>query len=280
MPPPVPGETRLFAKNLRAWVFAAPSPSAAKLGYLRSGASSKTSAKPAGHDGCPGGWFRVEPEGFVCAGPTATVEANDPTVIATRGTHPDLSRRLPYIYGTVRKPGPVYARVPNASELSQAEPDLAERMEAWLGAEGEVGARYAPQVWLAGAAPGLTAAQAWAAQSSDPVPPFLELAGRSANQPAVAERMKIPWDHDAAAALHAARHILHAAGADAIARAEDSTATTAADFLVGNDARRPTLVGGGDRPCARGGRAGSDDAISVCADPVSGAVQLVHGLRE
>lgn len=187
---PVPGETRVFAKNLRTWVFAAPSPSAAKLGYLRAGESSKTTAKPAGREGCPGGWFRVEPEGFVCAGPTATIDANDPTVIATRGTHPDLSRRLPYIYGTVRKPGPVYARVPSPSELAQAEPDLAERMEAWLGAEGEVGARYAPQVWLGGAAPALTAAQAWTAKSSDPVPPFLELSGRGANQPAVTDRMK------------------------------------------------------------------------------------------
>lgn len=188
--PAAAGETRVFAKSLRAWVFSAPAPSAAKLGYLRAGASSRTTAQPVGHDGCPGGWFPVEPDGFLCAGPTATIDASDPTVIATRGTLPDLSRRLPYIYGTVRKPGPVYARVPSASELAQAEPDLAERMNAWLAADGEIGARYAPQVWLGGAAPGATAEQAWAAQSSDPLPPFLELEKRSGAQSAVAERMK------------------------------------------------------------------------------------------
>jgi hypothetical protein len=184
------GEARVFAKSLRAWVFASPSSSAAKLGYLRAGASSKTTAKPVGHDGCPGGWYQVEPEGFVCAGPTATIDPNDPTVVATRGTHPDLSRRLPYVYGTVRKPGPVYARVPSASELAQAEPDLTERMSAWLIADGEVGARYAPQVWLGANAAQVTAAQAWEAQTSDAVPPFLDLAKRGASQSAVAERMK------------------------------------------------------------------------------------------
>jgi len=181
----------LFAKALRAWVFATPSASAPKLGYLRAGATSPTSAKAAGFDGCPGGWFHVEPEGFVCAGPTATTDANDPVVIATLGTLPDVSRRLPYIYGTVRKPGPVYARVPSAAELAQAEPDLAERMSAWLAADGEVGARYAPQVWLAHGTPALDAAQAWANQSSDPLPKFLDLAARSsAGASAVAERMK------------------------------------------------------------------------------------------
>ena len=182
---------RLYAKALRAWVFATPSASAAKLGYLRAGASSPTAAKAAGFDGCPGGWFHVEPEGFVCAGPTATTDARDPLVVATRGTRPDISRRLPYVYGTVRKPGPIYSRVPSAAELAQAEPDLAERMSAWLAAEGEVGARYAPQVWLGGAAAGVDAAQAWATQHSDPLPAFFDTAkGGGTSGAAVVERMK------------------------------------------------------------------------------------------
>ena len=184
------GGPRLFAKALRAWVSAAPSAGAPKLGYLRAGASSPTNAKPTGFDGCPGGWFPVEPEGFVCAGPTATLDARDPLVIATLGTRPDLSRRLPYIYGTVRKPGPVYARLPSAAELLQAEPDLVDRMSTWLAADGEVGASYAPQVWLGGAAAGLSAAQAWADRSSEPPPKYLEIAGRGAASSALVERMK------------------------------------------------------------------------------------------
>ncbi|MES1176535.1 MAG: L,D-transpeptidase [Myxococcales bacterium] len=184
------GGPRVFAKALRAWVFATPSAAAAKLGYLRAGAWSRSTSKAAGFDGCPGGWFHIEPEGFVCAGPTATTDPNDPAVVATLGTLPDVSRRLPYIYGTVRKPGPVYARVPSVAELGQAEPDLGERMSAWLAADGEIGARYAPQVWLGGGKAGLDAEQAWAAHSSDPLPKFLELAAKSNSGPAVAERMK------------------------------------------------------------------------------------------
>ncbi len=168
---------RLFAKALRAWVFATPSATAAKLGYLRAGASSVTTAKPAGFDGCPGGWFHVEPEGYVCAGPTATTDAHDPVVIATENTLPDVTRRLPYIYGTVRRPGPIYGRVPTAAELAQAEPDLAERMSTWLAADGEVGAHYAPQVWLNGSAQVQDAALAWQTHASDPLPKFLSADG-------------------------------------------------------------------------------------------------------
>ena len=182
---------RLFAKALRAWVFASPSPSATKLGYLRAGAASATSAAAAGFDGCPGGWFPVAPEGFVCAGATATTDASDPVVIATQGTQPNIGRRLPYIYGTVRKPGPIYGRVPSAEELAQAEPELAERMTGWLAAEGEIGARYAPEVWLGPEAPPIDASEAWVKQTSDPVPKFLELASKGAARgPAVVDRMK------------------------------------------------------------------------------------------
>jgi L,D-transpeptidase catalytic domain len=188
---PDPGGPRLFAKALRAWVFAMPSGSAPKLGYLRAGASSPTTAKPAGFDGCSGGWYPVEPEGFVCVGPTATTNAQDLVVVATQGTFPDVTRRLPYIYGTVRKPGPIYARVPTADELAHSEVDLAERMSAWLAADGEIGARYAPQVWLGGKAPTLEAAQAWAKQSSDPLPKFVELAANTQRGASpVVERMK------------------------------------------------------------------------------------------
>jgi hypothetical protein len=185
---------RIFAKAARAWVFAAPSAGAAKLGYLRAGASSATTSKPAGFDGCAGGWFHVEPEGFVCAGPTATTDARDPVVVATAGTLPDITRRLPYIYGTVRRPGPIYGRVPSEAELKQAEPDLAERMSTWLAAEGEVGASYAPQVWLGGAQPAVDAAQAWQTHASDPLPKFLGAGGTPPSAvpggPAVVDHMK------------------------------------------------------------------------------------------
>lgn len=191
-PQPLPsGAPRIFAKALRAWVFAAPSPLSPKLGYLRAGASSPSTAKPVGFDGCPGGWFSIVPEGFVCVGATATTDPLDVMVIATLGTEPDVSRRLPYIYGTVRKPGPIYSRLPSAQELSEAEPDLPERMSAWLAAEGEIGAGYAPQVWLGNGSPPVDAAAAWASRVSDPVPKFLESMGKQRSVAGASwERMK------------------------------------------------------------------------------------------
>jgi len=163
---------RVYAKALRAWIQARPTPSSERLGYLRAGSSAVASG-PVGTEGCSGGWYGVEPEGFVCVGSTATLDARDPAV-ALSGLGPaNVSRKLPYIYGTVRNPGPVYTRLPTQAELAEAEPDLAERMPAWLGASGEIGAGYAQDVWLG--QPGVVPdpGEAWASRRSDTFPDLL-----------------------------------------------------------------------------------------------------------
>lgn len=141
---------RIYSRAQRTWIQEAPNERSRHLGYLRSGASSPTSKEPVGHDGCKGGWYPVKPTGFVCAGVGATLDASDPVVQATREYPPDAGRKLPYIYGTVRRPGPAYKRLPGSEALAQAEPDIAERMPKWLDAEGEVGAGYAQEVWTEG----------------------------------------------------------------------------------------------------------------------------------
>lgn len=168
------GRPRVHARALRAWIHERPSFRSARLGYLRVGSSTPTADHPAGHEGCKGGWYPVEPEGYVCVGKRATLDANDPVVKATREHPPDPTRKLPYIYGTVRKPGPIYGHLPSAEELGRAEPDLADRMQSWLDAEGEIGAGYAQDVWLGGAGELVPPAQAWADKISDPLPPFLQ----------------------------------------------------------------------------------------------------------
>jgi hypothetical protein len=108
----------------------------------------------------------------VCADAAATLDDKDPVVTAYRGLGPDFGQRLPYIYGTVRRPGPMYTRLPTRAEAERAEADLEERMAGWLAAPGEVGAGYAQHVWLRGGAPP-DARAAWEAKRSDPLPPFL-----------------------------------------------------------------------------------------------------------
>jgi hypothetical protein len=168
--PGTPGEERVHARALRAWIHARPSRGSERLGVLRAGASIEASRDSAGNEGCPGGWRAVEPRGFVCLGPTATLDASDPVVRSSAPFPPDFARKLPYIYGTVRNPGPLYARLPSASELRAAESDVDRRMPTWLAAEGEIGASYAQEIWLGrpGAPP--DPAAAWANKSSDALP--------------------------------------------------------------------------------------------------------------
>lgn len=169
-----PGRPRIYSRALRTWIYERPSRKSRRLGYLRLGASSPTSEKPAGHERCKLGWYPVEPEGYVCAGSRATLDKNDPVVRITQELGPDPSRKLPYIYGTVRRPGPIYGKLPSAEELRAAEPDVDERMPAWLGAEGEVGASYAQDVWLGGHGTLLDPKRAWDEKLSEPLPWFLK----------------------------------------------------------------------------------------------------------
>jgi len=142
------GGRRLYSRAARTWIFAEPRGSSSKLGYLRSGASVAAAATPTGREGCAEGWFAIAPRGYVCAGAGATFDASDAVVRATRESPPNLARKLPYIYGMVRKPGPVYRRLPDAAQSLESEPELESRMRAWLEAPGEIGASYAQHVWL------------------------------------------------------------------------------------------------------------------------------------
>ncbi len=176
-----PSKPRVFSRSMRTWIHARPTKSSRRLGYLRAGASTPTTDKPAGFEGCKQGWHSVEPDGYVCLGRGATLDRKDPVVVASQEHQPDPSRKLPYIYGTVRRAGPVYARLPSRDELEKAEPDINERMPKWLEAEGEIGASYAQDVWLGG--PGTLAdpAKAWEEKISEPLPNYLKDGGSTPN---------------------------------------------------------------------------------------------------
>lgn len=198
------GRPRVYARALRVWIHDRPSFRSERLGYLRVGASVPAADKAAGHEGCKGGWYAIQPDGFVCVGKRATLDKEDPLVRIAREFPPDPTRKLPYVYGTVRKPGPIYGHLPSAGELERAEPDLDERMQKWLEADGEIGASYAQEVWLGGSGELIAPAKAWADKTSDPVPWYLskgaelpalqtdddESEGVSASKGPVVERMR------------------------------------------------------------------------------------------
>ncbi|MGC4063183.1 MAG: L,D-transpeptidase [Polyangiaceae bacterium] len=126
-----------------------------------------------GRDGCSGGFYAVIPKGFVCVGDGATLDENDPLVRIGAEFPPDISRRLPYLYGTVRKPGPIYRRAPSTEDLIAAEPDLEKRMKAWLAAPGEIGAGYGQDLWTTDGQPAPDPKLVWETKRSDELPWFL-----------------------------------------------------------------------------------------------------------
>ncbi len=186
----VPSETTLsakvHAKALRTWIYDAPKGGALKIGALRAGMSLSASPAPVGRDGCPAGWHAVAPAGFVCIGDDATLDGSEPVVRVLADFPADVTKRLPFIYGTVRRPGPIYRRLPSPEELERSEPDLQKRMKAWLEAPGEIGASYGQQVWVDDKEPVREPRLAWESRQSDDLPWFLAqgrtpplLAGRS-----------------------------------------------------------------------------------------------------
>ncbi len=181
----LPGETpRVYARHLRTWIHRQPDSRSPRVGYLRAGQSVAVRGGPAGTRGCAGGWRPVEPEGFVCLGFAATLEREDPVFEAFEHFPPRLDQKLPYRYGTVRNPGVVFQRLPDRSELAEAEPDFAQRMPLWLAAGGEIGASYRQDVWEWGQAPP-DPRQAYESRLSRGIPPFLGPSERLPNPTSV-----------------------------------------------------------------------------------------------
>lgn len=164
---------RLYPRAWRTEILQHPRAGSSHVGSLRLGASVSVAPQPVAGTGCEGGWYAVAPRGYVCSGRDATVDPNDPLVKAYAEYAPEETRKLPYVYGTVRRPGPLYARLPSQAELQEAEPDLSSRMEAWLSAGGEIGAGYGQKLWVTEGLVPPDPRTAWENRQSDPLPAWL-----------------------------------------------------------------------------------------------------------
>jgi hypothetical protein len=91
MPEPV-----LVALEREVQVYAEPSFTARRLGYLRSGARVPRSLEGIPSAACPGGFFKIAPEGYVCAGVAALLE--ETAVSELSRVRPDRLAPLPYLY--------------------------------------------------------------------------------------------------------------------------------------------------------------------------------------
>lgn len=147
LPPPIAdGAPRLASIAMLTDVRAKPNPQAKRIGALRAGAMVEMEPEPAGTAGCPGGWRKIKPAGFVCLGPEATTSLEDPIVRASF-RRPDITQKLPYMYGIVTRGGPVYAKIPTAEELKKHEPSLKKHLAKWAKDETS-GAGYGLDLWF------------------------------------------------------------------------------------------------------------------------------------
>jgi lipoprotein-anchoring transpeptidase ErfK/SrfK len=111
-----------------ATVYKEPRDTAKKLGYLRVGTRVVRSAEPAGKSGCAGGWYEIQPRGFVCAGEDATTDMDHPILKAASHTA-NLKTALPFHYAFVRAVLPLYIRVPTSAEQFKSEMDLQKHLD-------------------------------------------------------------------------------------------------------------------------------------------------------
>jgi lipoprotein-anchoring transpeptidase ErfK/SrfK len=111
-----------------ATVYKEPRDTAKKLGYLRVGTRVVRSAEPAGKSGCSGGWYEIQPRGFVCAGDDATTDLDHPILKAAAHTA-NLKTALPFHYAFVRAVLPLYIRVPTSADQFKSEMDLQKHLD-------------------------------------------------------------------------------------------------------------------------------------------------------
>jgi hypothetical protein len=165
---------RVVALAWETKVYEKPNDKSKVLGYLRAGAVVAASKASAGTCGS-GGWYPVAPSGFVCTdAANATTDASHPLarMLARR---PDASERLPYMYGVVRKPGPIYGRLPTRAEAAAAEPELEPRIKEWLASTNEDGAQFRTDYWMRGKGrPAPSPLALWDAKTNEDIPFYLE----------------------------------------------------------------------------------------------------------
>jgi lipoprotein-anchoring transpeptidase ErfK/SrfK len=117
--PPV--EARIASIAMRTWIYLEPDDDAQKLGYLRAGAVVPRSAEPAGTQGCEGGWYQIEPRGYVCNGKGASLELDHPVVQAAMNG-PRRGEPMPYRYVISKNPPPhLYFKLPTVAQQESAE---------------------------------------------------------------------------------------------------------------------------------------------------------------
>ncbi|MFO0760493.1 MAG: L,D-transpeptidase [Byssovorax sp.] len=120
-PPPPPPAPRLTSRAEKVWIYRRPRADPAYyMGTLRHGSSAALHGESlVSGPGCPGGFYTIEPRGFVCNDETVTLHPSThllATAAATRAT----TGPYPYHYA-LSAGAPMYNRIPTAEEQRRTE---------------------------------------------------------------------------------------------------------------------------------------------------------------
>jgi lipoprotein-anchoring transpeptidase ErfK/SrfK len=129
-PAPAFGELLLYSTAIETYVRSVSSNGGRVLGYLRVGAAVHRGDAPASTEGCKGGWYAVEPRGFVCANDAATLD-NDAHMVALAKPGPARGQPMPWQYARVKSPAPhYYFKIPTKTDMRKLEgAEVVERIE-------------------------------------------------------------------------------------------------------------------------------------------------------
>jgi lipoprotein-anchoring transpeptidase ErfK/SrfK len=177
-PPPPPAAPRLTSQGYVTWVYSRPRADEHRfLGYIRYGTSvALRSTGTVRGENCPGGFYQVEPRGFVCKDRTVTL-APTPAFLAQAAATAPSPGPFPYRYA-LSNGTPMYNRVPT--------PDEARRRENPFGPAG----KWQPLYRTLAAHEDLASPEPIVA--SGETPPFLTLGGLAAEGRIGLERQVIP----------------------------------------------------------------------------------------
>lgn len=127
--------TRIYSKGYATFVYPKPSKSTTQIGYIRVGHSVRIRAgtKPEVGPGCAGGFYAVEPRGYVCLDRSATLDPTGRYTSAMSGLVPSTDAS-PYHFA-LSNGTPMYRRLPTRDEWLKE--------ERFLGAPGT----HAPLSW-------------------------------------------------------------------------------------------------------------------------------------
>ncbi|MGC4025342.1 MAG: L,D-transpeptidase family protein [Mesorhizobium sp.] len=121
-----PNTPLLYVAAREVMVYSRPNFGSRKLGYLRAGARVTRSAQAQGFERCTKGFYRIAPEGYVCASDSARLEGGD-AVSELADVRPDRAAPMPYVYARSKQPPPpLYVKLPSQAEQARIEPERAQ----------------------------------------------------------------------------------------------------------------------------------------------------------